>query len=262
MKLIAALTSAQLATITARITCNTPPYLGKGVWTCPNFNVWNQGETCRVSEDGCAGDIRCWNGRWKGNIKRFCPKDCEGTPRQPDHGGQFVCENKTCELAVFDGFKCDSDVKCNTYKGKWEGKTKCEFEVTQEIRNNPPARPNGNWSCKGKCIFTCNDGTNVGTGEVGKTGWVFSTDWNICFDHSSTPILPLDDSVTRPTISTIPTTTDSSIAIFRIQETLTEKLTSISKLYINSQFRSDSMSKIDLQMLSLVDTNVFFLFKT
>ena len=167
MKLIAALTSAQLATITARITCNTPPYLGKGVWTCPNFNVWNQGETCRVSEDGCAGDIRCWNGRWKGNIKRFCPKDCEGTPRQPDHGGQFVCENKTCELAVFDGFKCDSDVKCNTYKGKWEGKTKCEFEVTQEIRNNPPARPNGNWSCKGKCIFTCNDGTNVGTGRDG-----------------------------------------------------------------------------------------------
>ena len=126
MKPTVALLSAKIATLAAK-NCNAPPDLGKGVWNCPSEVFWNHGDVCRISGDDCNGTVKCWKSNWKGNTSKFCPKDCQGYPKQPAFGGSFECADerdwRTCELKVWDGFKCSSSVKCNTQKGAWTGKT-------------------------------------------------------------------------------------------------------------------------------------------
>ena len=94
------------AVLSASKTCNAPPDLEKGQWNCTNENSWNQGDICTISNDGCSGSVKCSKGNWKGKYTRFCPKDCEGKPKDPGFGGNFECENNSCKLTPWDGFKC------------------------------------------------------------------------------------------------------------------------------------------------------------
>ena len=132
---IALLTANLVAVLNAKGSCGPPPDLGKGVWSCSD-PIWIKNTICQISGDSCAGLIKCgWRGYWLGKTKRFCPKTCYGVPKNPPIGGYFKCESGSCELMPLSGYNCFTNVKCNTKKGYWTGKSVCVFEVTDELMN-------------------------------------------------------------------------------------------------------------------------------
>ena len=129
------------------------PTLESGVWSCENKETSFKHRTVcnvnslaeyeeKIGEQTCRGRKFCKHGVWKGKV--FCPKDCAGTPKQPKFGGKWKCETESrdsCFLTVFEGFRCNDDVQCNTKRGNWRGRTKCtrigldESEQKSEIED-------------------------------------------------------------------------------------------------------------------------------
>ena len=175
--------------------CDSPPELSsKSTWLCDPINgPWKSGSICSISGDGCSGQVKCKNGKWKGKTNKFCPKNCPTPPEPPKFGAKWVCwdgHHSSCKLEPFLNYNCTNSVTCNTKSGEWRGKIKCKFTGQKNNKKNLPDRPDGEYDCgnNGKCNFVCDDGRNAGRVYFNKKSgnYEFETKFDYCVPETTT----------------------------------------------------------------------------
>ena len=141
----------KLAHSKVRLKCGSPPETlsQSSEWSCDKEDSdgsFKSGSICTIQGGDCSGQVKCKNGRWIGKTHKFCPKNCPTPPEEPSFGAKWNCLNEhhsSCDLEIFQDYKCSNSVSCNTKNGEWKGKVSCKFTGERNHEEDLPARPHG-----------------------------------------------------------------------------------------------------------------------